>query len=109
MTRLLTAAALFAAILAPATANASTYSAKPLAPAAAKRLVAGGISWNCGPDACRGATDESRPLVLCQGLAKRTGRLESFAVNGRAFAASDLDKCNSAARGGPAPALANAN
>jgi hypothetical protein len=108
MTRLLTAAALVAALLAPAVASASTYSAKPLAPAA-KRLVAGGINWNCGPDACLGSTDESRPLVLCQGLAKRAGRLESFAVNGRAFAAADLDKCNSAARGGTAAALAGAN
>ena len=108
MTRLLTAAAAFAALLSPAMASASTYSAKPFAPAA-KRLVAGGINWTCGPDACLGTTDESRPLVLCQGLAKRAGRLESFTVNGRALAASDLDKCNSAARGSTAPALAASN
>lgn len=108
MTRLLTTAAVFAAMLSPAMASASTYSAKPLAPAA-KRLVAGGINWTCGPDACLGATDESRPLVLCQGLAKRAGRLESFAVNGHAFAASELDKCNSAARGGGGAALAANN
>lgn len=108
MTRLLTTAALLAALVAPAAASASTYSAKPFAPAA-KRLVAGGISWTCDADACRGATEESRPLVLCQGLAKRAGRLESFAVNGRAFTAADLDKCNSEARGTATPALAKAN
>ena len=88
---------------------AATYSAKPLAARAAKRIVARDISWNCGPDACHGATDDSRPLVLCQGLAKRAGRLESFVVDGRAFAAAELDKCNSAARGGTAAALADAN
>ena len=44
--------------------------------------------------------------VLCQGLAKRAGRLESFSVDGQALPVAELDKCNSAARGGPAPALA---
>ena len=102
------AAALVA--LAPAAAGAATYSAKPVAPAAAKRIVARDIVWTCGPAACQGSTANSRPVVLCQGLAKKAGRIESFSVDGRALAAAELDKCNTAARdGGAAAALASAN
>lgn len=97
---------LTAALLLPSAAAAATYSAKPIAPVAAKRIVGRDISWSCGPAACLGSTEDSRPLVLCQGLAKQAGRIESFVVNGVAIAATELDKCNSVARGGPAPTLA---
>ena len=42
-------------------------------------------------------------------LAKRAGRLESFTVNGRAFADADLAKCNAVAPQAAEPALAEAN
>ena len=95
-----------AAVLLPAAASAATYSAKPVAPVAAKRIVVRDISWACGPAACQGATEYGRPLVLCQGLAKRAGRLESFIVDGRALSIAELDECNRVAPGGPAPMLA---
>ena len=97
--------ALSAAALAAAPAAAATYSAKPAVPTT-ERFVARDITWTCGPAACRGATDESRPAVLCQALAKRAGRIESFLVDGRAFGPAELDKCNSAARAAAQPALA---
>ena len=74
-----------AAAFAGAPAAAATYSGKPAVTAAGKRIIARDISWNCGPAACLGTTEDSRPAVLCQGLAKRAGRLTSFVVNGRAF------------------------
>ena len=86
-------------------AGAATYSAKPLTPAAG-RLIVRDMIWRCGPAACQGATDESRPLVICQSLAKRTGRIESFLVDGRAFTAAEIDRCNASARAQPAEALA---
>jgi hypothetical protein len=86
---------------------AATYSAK-LATPASQRFIARDIVWSCGPAACQGATDESRPVVLCQSLAKRAGRVESFVVDGRAIGSADLDRCNTAARNEPAQALANA-
>ena len=95
-----------AAILLPASASAATYSAKPLVPAAAKRIVVRDIVWNCGPVDCTGATEDSRPLVLCQVLARKTGPIERFTVDGRALPASDLEACNKRARGGPSPELA---
>ena len=76
---------------------AATYSAKPAVPLS-ERFIARDITWTCGPAACQGATAESRPAVLCQSLAKRAGRIESFVVDGRAFSAAELDKCNTAAK-----------
>jgi hypothetical protein len=77
--------------------GAATYSAKP-AVSMSERFIARDIIWTCGPAACQGATAESRPPVLCQSLAKRAGRIESFVVDGRAFSAAELDKCNTAAK-----------
>jgi len=100
-----------AASLVATPALAGTYSAKPSITPASARIIARDISWTCGPDACQGSTSESRPAVLCQGLAKRAGRLDSFIANGRAFGDAELAQCNASAKGG-APAdrsLANAN
>ena len=47
--------------------------------------------------------------MLCQNLAKKAGRIESFVVNGRAFAAAELDKCNKFAPAGGDTAIARAN
>ena len=88
---------LSAAALAVSPVLAATYSAKLAAPTS-ERFIARDITWKCGPDACRGATDESRPVVLCQSLAKRAGRVDTFLVDGRALAAAELDKCNTSAR-----------
>ena len=86
-----------AALLSAAPAAAATYSAKPTVPMS-ERFIARDIIWTCRPAACQGATAESRPAVLCQSLAKRAGRIESFLVDGRAFSAAELDKCNTAAK-----------
>ena len=99
--------AIAAAALAASPSAAATYSAKLIAPAT-QRIIARDITWNCGPAACQGASEESRPVVLCQSLAKRAGRVETFVVNGQAFGQAELDRCNTAARNQPVQALANA-
>jgi hypothetical protein len=96
--------ALSAAVLAASPALAATYSAKPASPASG-RIIARDISWACGPAACQGSSEESRPAVLCQSLAKRAGKLDSFIVDGRAFTPAELDKCNTVAKQPPANAL----
>jgi hypothetical protein len=88
-----------------APAAAATYSAK-LAVPTSQRFIARDIIWACGADACQGATQESRPAVLCQSLAKRGGKVDSFLVDGRAFSSAELDRCNAAAKAQPAQALA---
>ena len=96
---------LSAAGMASAPAMAATYAAKPVKPTT-ERFIARDIVWNCGPAACQGATEQSRPAILCQSLAKHAGRIESFSVDGRAFGAAELDKCNAAARAQPNSTLA---
>ncbi len=99
------ALALTAFALTAAPAAAATYSAKPLS-SADGRFITRDIVWRCGPAACVGATESGRPLTLCQSLAKRAGRIESFIVDGRALGASDLDRCNASAKAASSPALA---
>lgn len=91
--------------LSAAPASASTYSATLATPTSA-RFIARDITWNCGAAACQGATDESRPLVLCQSLAKRAGRIGSFLVDGRALAPAELERCNASAKSQPAQSAA---
>jgi len=86
-------------------AAASTYSATPVVQTTA-RFVTGDITWNCAGTACQGSTEESRPVVLCQSLAKRAGKIGSFLVDGRAFSEAELASCNAAAKAPPTKALA---
>jgi hypothetical protein len=79
---------------------AANYTATLESPASG-RFIARDITWNCGADACQGATEESRPVVLCQSLARHSGRVESFLVDGRAFTAEELDRCNASAKAQP--------
>ena len=97
--------ALSAIALSAAPAAAANYSAKLAAPTT-ERFVTRDITWNCGPAACQGSTQESRPLVLCQSLAKRAGKLDSFLVDGRALNASELASCNALAKSPAAKTLA---
>jgi hypothetical protein len=97
--------ALTALTLSAAPAAAASYFAKLAAPTS-ERFVTRDITWNCGPAACQGSTQESRPLVLCQSLAKRAGKLDSFLVDGRALTATELASCNALAKAPAGKALA---
>lgn len=105
----MTRIALFlAAAMIAAPGMSATYAAKPSAPAAGK-IIGRDISWACGTSGCMGSTEASRPVVLCQDLAKRAGAIDSFVVDGRAISAEDLAKCNKSAKGGAPAALARVN
>ena len=99
------ALAIFALVFTAAPAAAASYSAT-LAQPTTSRFIARDIVWNCGPAACQGATDNGRPVVLCQSLAKRAGHIDSFVVDGRTLGASELDRCNASAKAGATQALA---
>lgn len=98
MTRLHTLFAI-AAIVAPiGAASAASYSAVPASPTSEAKIIGRDISWRCGPDSCAGSTDASRPLVLCQGLAKKAGRIDKFVADGRALDEPELAACNAFAK-----------
>jgi hypothetical protein len=105
MTR--TLAALFSVTLIAAPAAAANFSARLAVPATGQKVVARDVVWRCGPDACQGVSEGGRPVVVCQGLAKRAGHLDNFIVDGRAFNSTELAKCNASAKPSDAPALAN--
>ena len=91
-----------------APAAAANYSAKLANPSQAGRIAVSDVLWTCGEQGCNGSTKNSRALVLCQGLAKKAGRIEAFTVDGREIAAADLDRCNASARASTAQTVANA-
>jgi hypothetical protein len=98
--------ALAAAVFSAAPAAAATYSATLSAPSHGQ-IIARDISWDCTGASCRGTTENSRPTVLCQSLAKRAGRIDSFLVDGRALAAAELERCNASARPAATEAVAS--
>ena len=61
------------ALAAAAPAAAATYAGKPVAPVSDAKFVGRDIVWTYAGGIYQGRTDESRPLVLCQSLAKRAG------------------------------------
>ena len=101
--------AMFAALALAVPALAADYSGKPVTPGPAGRIIARDIVWTQAEGVYRGSTNESRPLVLCQSLAKKAGRLESFSVNRTPVAAAALARCNAVAAQPASPALAGAN
>lgn len=103
------AAALIAVAALAAPAFGGTYSAKPVAAPAASKIIGKDISWNCTADGCRGSTEASRPVIICEDLAKRAGRIERFIADGKELSSEQLAKCNSAAKDGVVPSLAKAN
>jgi hypothetical protein len=103
------AAFIAAASFLAAPAYAATYSAKPAATPESAKIIGKDIRWSCAGGTCRGSTEASRPVILCQDLAKRAGRIESFAADGQALSAEQLAKCNTAANDGATAQLAKVN
>ena len=92
-----------------APAFSATYSAKPAAVPATAKIIGKDIRWSCAGDTCRGSTEASRPVILCQDLAKHAGRIESFVADGKELSAEQLAKCNAAAKVDQAAELARVN
>lgn len=100
--------ALSALALVATPAAAANYTARPAAPPAESRIVVRDVLWACGPASCAGATANGRPLVVCQALAKKAGRIESFLVDGRPMGSAELERCNASAPADKGEAVADA-
>ena len=92
------AAILSVAFLAAPAFASPYYSAEPSAAPPQARLVARDNVWTCGGATCVSGRTASRPAVVCATLARQVGALRSFAVEGRAFEAAELEVCNRRAR-----------
>ena len=93
----LLAPAFLAALATPAMAFAAPVMTATPEAGADGRVITRGAAWNCAGDACKTASDSSRPKILCERLVKEVGALEEFTVNGRAWDADKLAKCNAKA------------
>jgi hypothetical protein len=85
-------------VASPAMAAGAYYRAELATPPAAERLIVRGIVWKCAADGCVAGPSNSRALIDCSALARQLGTLRSFAVEGRALAPAELEKCNARAR-----------
>ena len=55
--------------------------------------VVRGTAWACEGTTCVADKGTSRPLIICQRLAKKTGAVTNFSVEGEALPAEQLAKC----------------
>ena len=77
---------------------AGYFEAQPLTRPAQERFVARDNAWRCGEAGCSSARTATRPALVCASLVRAVGPLRSFSVDGRAFAADELEACNGRAR-----------
>ena len=91
-------AVLALAFVATPAISAPHYLAQPAASPAAKRIVLRDTVWKCGDAGCGGTRSNSRPAIVCALLVRAVGPVRSFAEEGRAMGAEDLEKCNARAK-----------
>lgn len=63
-------------------------------PAQANRLVAHGLLWRCVEDQCTAQAGNSRPLIVCQALAKTAGPVSQFGSGATMLDTEQLARCN---------------
>jgi hypothetical protein len=77
---------------------AGTFQAEPTARPSRDRFVARDSVWHCTDAGCTSTNSTStRPAIVCAALVRQIGAVRSFSVDGRAFAAEELESCNSRA------------
>lgn len=100
ISRSLSALALAGAVMAlsPAQAlagNGAGYSVTLAAPLSApKQAIINEALWKCAGDTCVAAGNGSRPVLVCQQVARKFGEVAAFTAAGSALASEDLAKCN---------------
>ena len=92
------AAFLALAFVATPAFSASHYHAQPVVSPGATKIVLRDTLWKCGEAGCAGTKSSSRPAIVCALLVRTVGRLSSFAEEGRAMSADQLEKCNDRAK-----------
>jgi hypothetical protein len=100
MTRLIAAAAATVALLGavPAVAQSAYYVAKPVTASSKASLITRNTVWKCADGVCLAPKSADRPAIMCELVARETGKLELFTVAGAQFDAAALDKCNARAK-----------
>ena len=89
------AGATFSLTPAQAVAASEGYSARLAAPLAApKQTIINEALWKCAGDACTAPGGGSRPVLVCQQVAKKFGEVAAFTSPMGTMSAEELAKCN---------------
>jgi hypothetical protein len=73
------------------------YEAALTTPLAAPRQeIVSGVLWKCTAERCGAAADGSRPVMVCQRVAKAFGRVARFTTPTGALSAEEISRCNGA-------------
>ena len=99
----LAAAALVSAtLLTPIAGHAADtgayYSATPVATPSKTMLITSGTVWKWTDTAYVANKGPQREGIMCELVAQRAGKLSAFSVQGTAFDAAALEKCNARAK-----------
>ena len=87
----------FGALVAPTPAQANGaafYTAELATPAAERTNIIGGVAWQCQDTTCVAAKGTSRPVVMCQRVARELGDVTGFTAEDETLPAEDLARCN---------------
>jgi hypothetical protein len=100
MTRLISIAAAAAALLGavPAVAQGAYYVAKPAAELKKASIVTRNTVWKCNDGVCLAPKATDRAAIMCELVARETGKLEFFTVGGAQLDEAALGKCNARAK-----------
>lgn len=84
-----------AAAPAQATSRSDGYSASLATPLTQPRQeIVGGVLWKCAEDRCAAPPAGSRPLLVCERLARTFGPVARFATPAGELSADELTRCN---------------
>jgi len=72
------------------------HSATLESPVSADNLTAHGLLWRCAGAQCVATASNSRPVVVCQALAREAGPMIAFSAGGELLSAEQMARCNSA-------------
>ncbi len=93
------ALASFAVTASPAQAAAprSGYAASLASPVSSpRREIVGGVLWKCEGDRCSAAGQGSRPVLVCERVARKFGAVARFTAPEGELSTEDISRCNGA-------------
>jgi hypothetical protein len=64
--------------------------------AAPRQEIISGILWKCAGGHCTAPAEGSRPLLVCQRLARTFGQVVRFSTPAGELSREDLSRCNGA-------------
>jgi hypothetical protein len=64
--------------------------------AAPRQEIISGVLWKCAGERCAAASEGSRPMLVCQRVAKTFGPVASFSSPAGELSSEEISRCNGA-------------